>query len=83
MNEIIQAVRSCPSGALSYGIDHVEARIQVDQDREPWIEASKDGPYRVTGGGCVHLEVHGREREPPAGVDRQPSPWRAFERPKS
>ena len=50
MDEIIQAVRSCPSGALSYGIDHVEARIQVDQDREPWIEVSKDGPYRVTGG---------------------------------
>lgn len=50
MDEIIQAVRSCPSGALSYGIDHVEARVQVDQDREQWIEVSKDGPYRVTGG---------------------------------
>ena len=50
MGEIIQAVRACPSGALSFAIDHAEARIQVDQDREPWIEVSKDGPYRVTGG---------------------------------
>jgi len=50
MDEIIHAVRACPSGALSYGIDHVEARGQVDQDRPSWIEVSKDGPYRVTGG---------------------------------
>ena len=50
IDEIIQAVRACPSGAPSYAIDHVEARTQVDQDREPWIEVSNDGPYRITGG---------------------------------
>jgi CDGSH-type Zn-finger protein/uncharacterized Fe-S cluster protein YjdI len=52
MDEIIRAVRNCPSGALSYAIDGVEARSQVDWDnhREPAIEVSKDGPYRVTGG---------------------------------
>ena len=52
MDEIIRAVRDCPSGALSYAIDGVEAREQVDQDgrREPAIEVSRDGPYRVTGG---------------------------------
>jgi CDGSH-type Zn-finger protein/truncated hemoglobin YjbI len=50
MDEIIQAVRACPSGALSYGIDGVEARGQVDQHRPPAIEVSKDGPYRITGG---------------------------------
>ena len=52
MDEIIRAVRDCPSGALSYAIDGVEARAQVDWDgvREPAIEISKDGPYRVTGG---------------------------------
>jgi CDGSH-type Zn-finger protein len=50
MDEIIQAVRACPSGALSYGIDAVEARGQVDQKRPPAIEGSKDGPYRITGG---------------------------------
>ncbi len=44
---IIAQVRQCPSGALSYAIDGVEYR---DQDREPTITVSKDGPYRVTGG---------------------------------
>ena len=52
MDEIIRAVRDCPSGALSYAIDGIEARKQVDWDgtREPTIEVSKDGPYRITGG---------------------------------
>jgi len=51
MDEIINRVRDCPSGALSYAIDGREAREQVDQaTREPGIEVSKDGPYRVTGG---------------------------------
>jgi CDGSH-type Zn-finger protein/truncated hemoglobin YjbI len=52
MDEIIRAVRDCPSGALSYAIDGIEARREVDWDnsREPIIEISKDGPYRITGG---------------------------------
>ena len=50
LDEIIKAVRACPSGALSYGIDGVEARNQVDQNRTASIEVSKDGPYRITGG---------------------------------
>jgi CDGSH-type Zn-finger protein/truncated hemoglobin YjbI len=52
MDEIIRAVRDCPSGALSYAVDGVEARQQVDWDgaRGPTIEVSKDGPYRITGG---------------------------------
>jgi len=51
MDEIIRAVRDCPSGALSFAIDKVEARAQVDWDgtRSPTIEVSKDGPYRITG----------------------------------
>ncbi len=51
MDEIIRAVRDCPSGALSYAIDGREARDQVDyhDQRQPGIEVSKDGPYRVTG----------------------------------
>ena len=51
MDEIIRAVRDCPSGALSYGVDGVEAPEAVDwhDQREPAIEVSKDGPYRVTG----------------------------------
>ena len=51
MDEIIRAVRDCPSGALSYAIDGVEARDEVDYHakRQPMIEVSKDGPYRITG----------------------------------
>src|SRR5581483_9231503 len=47
MDEIIRAVRDCPSGALSYAIDGVEARDEVDRHatREPGIEVSRDGPY--------------------------------------
>jgi CDGSH-type Zn-finger protein/truncated hemoglobin YjbI len=52
MDEIIRAVRDCPSGALSYAIDGQEARSQADHgyQREPAIEVSRNGPYRVTGG---------------------------------
>ncbi len=51
LDEIIRAVRDCPSGALSYAIGGIEARDQVDwgNEREPAIEVTKDGPYRVTG----------------------------------
>ena len=56
MDEIIRAVRDCPSGALSYAIDGVEARDEVDHHgrREPSIEVTKDGPYRITGGLPLH-----------------------------
>jgi CDGSH-type Zn-finger protein/truncated hemoglobin YjbI len=52
MDELINAVRDCPSGALGYAIDGVEARESVDHHgrRRPAIEVSKDGPYRITGG---------------------------------
>src|SRR6202011_5029876 len=51
MDEIIRAVRDCPSGALSYAFDGIEARMDVDYHgtRAPSIEVSRDGPYRVTG----------------------------------
>ena len=35
MDEIVRAVRDCPSGALSYGIDGVEARLASPLEREP------------------------------------------------
>jgi CDGSH-type Zn-finger protein len=44
---VIETVRKCPSGALSYSIDGIEYR---DQDRKPMITVSKDGPYIVIGG---------------------------------
>jgi CDGSH-type Zn-finger protein/truncated hemoglobin YjbI len=51
LDEIIRAVRDCPSGALSYALDDAEARAQVDWDgtRPPVIEITRDGPYRITG----------------------------------
>jgi len=49
-DEIVRAVRDCPSGALSFAVDGREAREQVDQTgRPPAIEVSKNGPYRITG----------------------------------
>ena len=56
MDEIIRAVRDCPSGALSYAIDGVEARAEVDRHdcRAPAIEVTRDGPYRITG----RVELH-------------------------
>jgi CDGSH-type Zn-finger protein/truncated hemoglobin YjbI len=52
LDEIIRAVRDCPSGALSYAIDGSEARDQVDWGgtRDVAVQITKDGPYRITGG---------------------------------
>jgi len=47
VDEIVNTIRKCPSGALSYSIDGVE---YGDQDRDPMIMVSKDGPYHITGG---------------------------------
>jgi uncharacterized Fe-S cluster protein YjdI/CDGSH-type Zn-finger protein/truncated hemoglobin YjbI len=51
-DEIVAAVRDCPSGALGLAIDGRAARSQTDwgDTREPAIEVTRDGPYRVTGG---------------------------------
>ena len=71
MDEIVQAVRACPSGALSFAVDGREAREQVDQrNRPPAIEVSKDGPYRVTG--SLPLTAADGEPEPrPAGASTE------------
>ena len=52
MDEIVRAVRACPSGALSLAFDSKESRDLTDWhlDREPAIEITQDGPYRITGG---------------------------------
>src|SRR5271165_2460569 len=51
MDEVIRAVRDCPSGALSLAFDDTEARDLADWHglRQQAIEVSLDGPYRVTG----------------------------------
>ncbi len=46
LDDIIRAVRACPSGALSYALDGHQA---IDQERQPAIDIAKDGPYRITG----------------------------------
>ncbi len=47
VEEIIDTIKKCPSGALSYTVDNVEHR---DQDRGPMVTVTKDGPYAITGG---------------------------------
>jgi CDGSH-type Zn-finger protein/truncated hemoglobin YjbI len=72
MDDIIRAVRNCPSGALSYAVDGHEARAEVDHagKREQAIEVSKDGPYRITGG--IPLQNADGEDEPRAhGASRE------------
>lgn len=49
MNDIIEVVRRCPSGALSYPIDGVEYRDPEEQ-RNPTVTVLKNGPYHITGG---------------------------------
>jgi uncharacterized Fe-S cluster protein YjdI len=64
MDEIIRAVRDCPSGALSYAVDGTEARTQADWGgtRDAAIEVTKDGPYRITG----RIALLGADGEPEA-----------------
>jgi len=70
MEEIIAAVRNCPSGALSYAIGGIECRDEVDQGREPTITVSKDGPYRIIGG--IPLEdEQGKEEQRAQGSSRE------------
>jgi CDGSH-type Zn-finger protein len=45
--QIIATVRKCPSGALSYAIDGVEAQ---PGERPPKVVVTDNGPYAVSGG---------------------------------
>ena len=51
--EIIEIIKKCPSGALSYSIDGV---LHNTQDRNPGIHVAKDGPYVVVG--APKLDTH-------------------------
>src|SRR5712691_5454732 len=72
MDEIIRAVRDCPSGALSYATGRREQREHVDWDycREPAIEITKDGPYRVSGAVAL-VDSGGGEVERAAGASAE------------
>ena len=47
VDEVIAAIEKCPSGALSYATNGVEARAAL---REPMVMVTNDGPYAVSGG---------------------------------
>ena len=47
VEKIVEIVRKCPSGALSYAIDGVEA---APPERAPMITVTDNGPYAITGG---------------------------------
>jgi CDGSH-type Zn-finger protein/truncated hemoglobin YjbI len=51
LDEMIRAVRNCPSGALSLAVDGVEDRAAVDwhDHRSPALTITQDGPYRIVG----------------------------------
>jgi CDGSH-type Zn-finger protein len=72
MDEIIQAVRDCPSGALGLAIDGHEARALADwhDQRPPAIEITKDGPYRITGAVALH-DADGGDVAPAEGASRE------------
>lgn len=62
-DQVIAAVRACPSGALSYSIDGAEQR---ERDGEaPRITVVPKGPYAVTGG--CELAEEGRGEGAPIG----------------
>jgi len=47
VEEAIDVIKKCPSGALSYSINDIKTR---DFDRKPEIHISQDGPYNIIGG---------------------------------
>jgi CDGSH-type Zn-finger protein len=47
VEEIIQTINKCPSGALSYSIEDVEHK---DHERETMVTVLKNGPYAIAGG---------------------------------
>jgi CDGSH-type Zn-finger protein/truncated hemoglobin YjbI len=49
LDDLVNAVRRCPSGALGIGFGPARDANLSDTIRKPQIEVSRDGPYRVTG----------------------------------
>lgn len=65
LDDIVHAVRACPSGALSFAIDGWEVRAHVDPAGRPAaVEVSKNGPYRVSGGMTLLDDGHVRHAAP-------------------
>ena len=62
LEKIIETIRRCPSGALGYAIDGVEAAAPK---RTPAITITDDGPYAISGG----IELDGAK--PGDGASRE------------
>ena len=52
VEEVIEIIEACPSGALSYTLDGVEHR---DQENPPGVMIAPSGPYVIQGG--IDLET--------------------------
>jgi CDGSH-type Zn-finger protein len=72
LDELVRAVRDCPSGALSLAFDGEEARGLADWHgrRERVIEVTQDGPYRITGGIAL-TDADGTDVPRAAGSSRE------------
>ncbi len=62
VDEILRAASGCPSGALSATLGDADPVGHSDSQREPAVEVSKDGPYRITGG----IDLLGHDGQPEA-----------------
>jgi CDGSH-type Zn-finger protein/truncated hemoglobin YjbI len=69
-DEIVRAVRKCPSGALGVGVGGARDWALNDTVRPARVEVSKDGPYRVTGG-VVLIGEDGAPVPRPAGASAE------------
>jgi CDGSH-type Zn-finger protein/truncated hemoglobin YjbI len=49
-DDVLRAIQACPSGALGAELEGRRSAALSDTVRDPAIEVSKDGPYRLTGG---------------------------------
>ena len=47
VKRVVETIRKCPSGALSYVVDGVEA---APPERPPMVTVTDNGPYAITGG---------------------------------
>ena len=66
IQDIINTVRKCPSGALSYSIDGIEYR-DLKEQRDPILTVLKNGPYYITGG----IELIGENIEFGEGASKE------------
>jgi CDGSH-type Zn-finger protein/truncated hemoglobin YjbI len=69
-DDLLRAIQACPSGALGAAVAGRAAGELVDTDREPAIEVSLDGPYRVTGSVPLCDET-GADVDRPAGASTE------------